>query len=356
MHSVILKNDAVGDLVHSLTAINNIISTKSNKKITLFLSKLSQNFSFLVNDSRVDIKILNYHLKVTEKIKLIFFLIKNKVSKVYILSPKGFYFYLPLLFWRIKFYAICVNGINNYKRPNSFLRKFLFKFEINDRARIFKRESTKLIQNKLTSENNINLDFNFTVNIKKSKKLIKYLPEKYIYFHYKKKICDELDWSSDELQLLFNEFSKYCNNIIITRDIISWDQTRGEINTNKNNLSFKNIYNSYDFKSDKFISNKSNVLLFDNIVGEDLFNVIKYAHIVVSFHGMMTNLASLLKKPVLDLWHCRINSWEDYRKYRNAFYEFKPKYKDYDFTTPKKSIKKTINKIKFSLKKCQTNA
>ena len=160
MHSVILKNDAVGDLVHSLTAINNIISTKSNKKITLFLSKLSQNFSFLVNDSRVDIKILNYHLKVTEKIKLIFFLIKNKVSKVYILSPKGFYFYLPLLFWRIKFYAICVNGINNYKRPNSFLRKFLFKFEINDRARIFKRDSTKLIQNKLTSENNINLDFN----------------------------------------------------------------------------------------------------------------------------------------------------------------------------------------------------
>ena len=97
-------------------------------------------------------------------------------------------------------------------------------------------------------------------------------------------------------------------------------------------------------------------MLFDNIVGEDLFNVIKYAHIVVSFHGMMTNLASLLKKPVLDLWHCRINSWEDYRKYRNAFYEFKPKYKDYDFTTPKKSIKKTINKIKFSLKKCQTNA
>ena len=77
---------------------------------------------------------------------------------------------------------------------------------------------------------------------------------------------------------------------------------------------------SLDFKSDKFISNKSNVLLFDNIVGEDLFNVIKYAHIVVSFHGMMTNLASLLKKPVLDLWHCRINSWEDYRKYRNAEY------------------------------------
>ena len=48
MHSVILKNDAVGDLVHSLSAINNITSSSENKKITIFLSKLSENFAFLV--------------------------------------------------------------------------------------------------------------------------------------------------------------------------------------------------------------------------------------------------------------------------------------------------------------------
>ena len=34
MHSVVLKNDAVGDLVPALKAINNIIS--SSKKVTIF--------------------------------------------------------------------------------------------------------------------------------------------------------------------------------------------------------------------------------------------------------------------------------------------------------------------------------
>ncbi len=66
---------------------------------------------------------------------------------------------------------------------------------------------------------------------------------------------------------------------------------------------------------------------------------------------MMTLIGYILNKKVLDLWHCRINSWDDYRKYRNAFYEFKPKRSNYDFIIPKKSINKTIDKIKFSLKK-----
>ena len=58
-----------------------------------------------------------------------------------------------------------------------------------------------------------------------------------------------------------------------------------------------------------------------------------------------------MNKKVLDLWYTKINSWNDYRKYRNAFYEFKPKNNNYDFIIPKKNIFKTISKIKFSLKK-----
>ena len=69
MHSVVLKNDAVGDLVPALKAINNIIST--SKKVTIFLSKLSEKWSFLVNNPKVEIKILNYDLNIIEKIKLI---------------------------------------------------------------------------------------------------------------------------------------------------------------------------------------------------------------------------------------------------------------------------------------------
>ena len=43
-HVVILKNDAVGDLVHSLNAIYNIVNDNKNIKTTIFLSKLSEKF------------------------------------------------------------------------------------------------------------------------------------------------------------------------------------------------------------------------------------------------------------------------------------------------------------------------
>ena len=173
MHSVVLKNDAVGDLVPALKAINNIIS--SSKKVTIFLSKLSEKYSFLVSNPKVEIKILNYDLNLIEKIKLIFFLTKNDIHNVYILAPKNFYYYLPIVFKKIKFYAICINNINNYRRPSLLLRKFLFKYKINDREKIFKRDSIYSIQEKLTSVNNINFDFKFDVNVKKKDDLIKYI-------------------------------------------------------------------------------------------------------------------------------------------------------------------------------------
>ena len=246
MHSVVLKNDAVGDLVPALKAINNIIS--SSKKVTIFLSKLSEKYSFLVNDPKVEIKILNYDLNLIEKIKLIFFLTKDDINNVYILAPKNFYYYLPIVFRKIKFYAICINNINNYRRPSLFLRKFLFKYKINDREKIFKRDSIKLIQDKLTSVDNINFDYELTINVKKKDDLIKYLPKKYIYFQYKKKICDALGWKLKELQILFSEFCNYYENVVFTRDIAGWDRLRGEKNNKGNTLTFEDSFNCYDIK------------------------------------------------------------------------------------------------------------
>ena len=132
----------------------------------------------------------------------------------------------------------------------------------------------------------------------------------------------------------------YYPNIVLTKDI--------EIDSYIN--IFKENFNTYNFKTEKFVNNSSKVIFFDNIEGEDLYNVIKYSQKVVAFHGMMTHLASLEKKPVLDLFYCKINSWEDYRRYRNSFYEFKPKYDGYDFIIPKNNINKTLNKITFSFK------
>ena len=140
---------------------------------------------------------------------------------------------------------------------------------------------------------------------------------------------------------LFGEFLKYKKKVIFTRDI----------DTNNRNMDFYKIFNVFDFKNNKFINNSSNIILIENAKGADLYSIIKNADKVIAFHGMITSFAWIEEQPVLDLYLCEINKWDDYRKYRNSFYEFKPSYKNYDFIIPKKDFKKTINKMKFFLKK-----
>jgi len=340
MHTIILKNDAVGDLTHSLDAIKNVIECKKNEKVTIFLSKMNKDFSFLFKNKNVEIKVLNYNLTVSEKIKLIFFLLINRTNKVIILTPKKFYFYLPFFFKRIKFYALCLDNINNYKRPSKFLRKFLYRYEVNSRDAIFKRPSTRFLQSKLTNETDQKNVFK-TNNVLELGKINDQLPKEYIYFHLKKKIFDGLGWGIDELKILLNEFLKYSKNVILTKDI--------EVDTNTKIL--KENFNCYNFLDNSFVYKSSKVFYLDNVHGADLYNVIINSKKIVAFHGMMTNLAAIEKKPVLDLYYCKIKAWEDYRKYRNSFYEFKPSYIDYDFTIPSNDIKKTIRKMKFSLEK-----
>ena len=110
---IVFKNDAVGDLTQSLKAIKNIVNTHKDKIIEIYLSERSEKFNFLINDENVKFKKLNYDLNIFEKINLIFYLLKNKISNIYILTPKNFYFYLPFLFRNIKFFGVCINGPNN---------------------------------------------------------------------------------------------------------------------------------------------------------------------------------------------------------------------------------------------------
>ena len=134
---------------------------------------------------------------------------------------------------------------------------------------------------------------------------------------------------------------KYKKKVIFTRDI----------DDNESNNEYKKHFNVINFSTNERFDKNSKISLFDGIKGSDLYNVIRKADKVVAFHGMMTNLATIEKRPVLDLFYCDIKSLADYRRYKNALYEFKPIYKDYDFIVPSKNIIKTINKMKFSLKK-----
>ena len=335
---LILKNDAVGDLCQSLPAIQNIVDLK-NTEIEIYLSERSKNFKFLILSNNIKFKILNYNLTLKEKLKIFIKCFKGNIDRIYILSPKKFYFYLPLIFRKIKFYAICINGPNNYLRPSSFLRKFLYKFVINDRSKIFKRDSSEQIQKKLTYENMMVSD-KPKINIKPSEFLKKNLPSNFVYFHIKKKTIDKLGWNINDLNYLFKNLLKYYDNVVLTRDI---EKINEKIDYSKhfNIIDFK-------FKTKHNINNK--IFLFDNIEGSDLFNTLKNSSKIIAFHGMMTNLGSLLDKSITDLWFFDINGWEDYRNYRNAFYEFKPKYKGYNFIIPNKDIKKTFRKLLFSIK------
>lgn len=334
---IVFKNDAVGDLTQSLKAIKNITNIHKNKIIEIYLSERSEKFNFLIDDGNVKFKKLNYDLNIFEKFNLILYLLKNNITNVYILTPKNFYFYLPLLFRNIKFFGLCINGPNNYKRPSLFLRKLLFKFVVNDREAIYKRDHTTKLQYDLTNIDASNMNDNIQIRLKISDFLKKNLPTNYAYFHLKKDIVEKLNWNIDDLKKLFNFLLDNYEHVVFTRDI--------EIN-DKDDL-LKEKFKTVDFDNNKIFNNNlsTKIILYDNIKGVDLYETILKSSKVIAFHGMMTNLASINKNNTIDMWFCDIKNYDDYRNYRNAFYEFKPKYKGYNFIIPSKRIDKTIKKL-----------
>ena len=60
---IILKNDAVGDLTHSLTAIESIINSHPNQIIIIYLSERSKKFSFLIRGNNIKFK-FNYYFPI----------------------------------------------------------------------------------------------------------------------------------------------------------------------------------------------------------------------------------------------------------------------------------------------------
>ena len=136
------------------------------------------------------------------------------IYKVFILTPKGFYF-LPFLFRRIKFYGVCVEDIDNYKRPNDFLKRYLHKFVINKRNTILKWpsiwSSNLLIGEDCKYEYRINFDYQF------NDKSINDINHFFIFILTKK--FNKLGWSTSDIEILLTELQKFKKNIIITRDI-----------------------------------------------------------------------------------------------------------------------------------------
>jgi len=339
---VIFKNDRIGDLIPSIPAINIIIDKNKDKKIVIYLSEINYKMKFLFDKKNVEVISVKYKLSLKNRICIFYFFFLSKISHVYILRPKNFFFFLPLVFFfkKIKFYGLCLDGTNNYKRPNNFLRKFLTKFVINDRGTFKKRISREILQLNLVNKDS-KISFEEYCDFNLSSTLKKILPSNYCLIHYKKKMFEDLKWGRNGLNKIINEILKYYPNVVLINDIEPSDD----------NFFFKNEYNWYDFKENIYEKNNSKILYLENIDGKDLFNAIKFSKKTIACHGTITLLGNLIKVPILDMFYYKIESKDDYHRYKNSFHEHMPNHYNYDFIIPNKNINKTIQKMKFSLKK-----
>ena len=94
---LILKNDRVGDLFHSLNGINAILNDNKDSQIEIILSPISKDLSFLFYSNNIKISYLPYHLNILDKFRLFLKIIFNSFDKIYILSPKNIAFINNLL-------------------------------------------------------------------------------------------------------------------------------------------------------------------------------------------------------------------------------------------------------------------
>ena len=327
---IIFKNDRLGDLFHSLNGINNILNEHKNDNIEIYLSNYSKNFSFLFNKTNVKINYLNYRLSLIEKLRIFNLFLKRSIDKVFILSPKNYFFYLPFFFKKTRFYGVTVKE-KNKDRPIQYFNKFLFKFRTNNRKVKKKGESIKNIIEDLCSNN---LSSNIQMINTKSKNNFDFeifSEKKYCHFHFKKLLYEKKKWSFSNLNSFLNILIKNKYKVFLTSDI----------EKNEFNKIFKDKFKTINFENNNEITLSSNliddIIYLENIESLDLFNLIKNASLVVSPHGTMTVMASYLKVPVLDIFDNTIN--------KIAFYEYKPENKNYKFMILKSFSERQLFKI-----------
>ena len=327
---IIFKNDRLGDLFHSLNGINNILNEHKNDNIEIYLSDYSKNFSFLFNKSNIKINYLSYRLSLFEKLKIFNLFLKTSIDKVFILSPKNYFFYLPFFFKKTRFYGVTVKE-KNKDRPIQYFSKFLFKFRTNNRKIKKKDDSIKNIIEDLCSNNlssnvqmiNIKPESNFNFE--------NFSQIKYCHFHFKKFLYEKKKWSFSNLSTFLNILVKNKYKVFLTSDI----------EKNEFNQIFKEKFKTINFENNNTNKLSSNlvddIVYLENIESLDLFNLIKNASLVVSPHGTMTVMASYLKVPVLDIFDNTIN--------KIAFYEYKPDNDNYKFMILKSFSERQLVKI-----------
>ena len=325
---LILKNDRAGDLFTSLKTINKILNKHHSDKVAIILSKLNYKFHFIFD--RITYSIFNLNLSLVEKVKILFYFIKNDVDTAYILTPKNFYYYLPLLFRKTKFYGIIIKAKRS--RPSNFLKKFLHKYVIIDRIDIKKRNSTYNIQEKLIDFDN-NKNF---LNLNSKKNFNFNLPNNYIFFHYKHSLFKKLlNWDLNNIDSFLKFLKKKHKNILFTSEI------KNESISNY----FINKYYTYDFATNKSkILDNNGIIFLNELDGESLFHVIKNSEKVICPEGIMTHIAYFCKVKTLALLHFNLKNNDDFRSQIISCKEWFPP-DNFEYCVLKKNFNHSLKKL-----------
>ncbi len=336
---LILKNDRAGDLFTSLKLISSLIGNSKNFRI--YLSELNSSFSFFFKDQKV--KKINYDLSIIDRLKILSDIFLNNYEKIYILSPKNFYFLLPFFFRKIKFYAIVYDG-QKRDRPNIFLRKYLYKYKIVSRRKVNKF-SYRQLQEQLFDKNE-SLDENY-INLilpKINQNINTLLPKSYIFFQFRYKFFDELNWTKENIVIFLNFLRSKYKNVLFCSDI--------EKNRRSNELSqfFLKKYSYIDLNNNikKEILNNNNIFYLKELKGIDMFYVIENSSMCIAKEGIVSHICFFHKVKCHNLFNFKIEKPEDIKHQKISYSEW-CKGMNYSFSFLNKDLNKAINKIKKQL-------
>ena len=331
---LILKNDRGGDLLNSISCISTLLT--KNNEVTIYLSNFNFGFNFLFKNA--NIKKINYDLNLIDKLVIFFHILINKYDEVFILTPKNYYYYLPLFFKKTKFFGITVDGLKR-NRPQKYLKNLLYKYVTINRKKINDKSSSEL-QNELV--NNDYKSDKFLSNISKPelKKFIKEnIPNRFIFIQYKENIYEKINLSGKNFSHFLNLMGGN-ENIIFSSDI----------ELNSTNTFFYENHRVIDCEKDilKNINYKRNITYLHNIDSENLFALIEKSHKIISPHGLITHMCKFYNKSSINLFNFKIRNNDELKHQKIAFSEW---YKNMNikFLFLDNNINRTIKKINKNL-------
>ena len=310
---LILKNDRGGDLFTSTKLISSLISSNSNT--TIYLSELNHGFSFLFK--RSIIKKTNFNLNFLNKLNIFIHILLSDYDKIYILTPKNFYFFLPMIFKKIKFYAIVYDNYNK-KRPSNFFRKFLHKYKIIYRNKINLKSYRDLQLDLLDNNENIDHNHSSLYIPEINQKIKSMLPQNFFLFQFRYLFFENLGWGITEFDHLISKIHSKYEYILFSSDL------ENNKSSKYFNTYFKKNYSIIDTDNHKKIINNNNQKTFylDNINSLNLFILLKLSDMNMAKEGLFGHISYFHNRKCHNLFNFEINSHEDFIHQKISYSEW----------------------------------